>query len=233
MKIRMMLLCLLCVPFCGAGADIGDWVVYTDRRDNPMIAAAILESPFQDQIAAVKALGLRADFNVSEIIDSLFATRSSRNVDCLEYLLRLLLSSVFPDPESGSYADADAEAELRARLRTNHGSFDNLAASLTSIEDLQLRAEILRLIPYRGDAAQSTYLLAEADVIVEMLADGRATSSQQDYILTYLRAVQKLDDGVFLEPCLSIYERSAETPVSQAARTAIESLRKRIAADGD
>ena len=230
MKKRMLLLCLLWVPFCGAGADIGDWIVRTDRHDNPMIAIAILESPFQDQIAAVKALGSRSDFHVSEIIDSLYTTRPPSNAGCLEYLLRLLLSSVFPEPDAGFYADVDAE--LRARLRTNRGSFDNLAAGLGSIEDLQLRAEILRLIPYRGDAKQSTYLLAEADVIVEMLSDGRATVSEQNYILTYLRAVQKIDDAVFLESCLRIYERSAETPVSRAARTVIESLRKRIAADG-
>jgi hypothetical protein len=232
MKTLTLLFCLLTVPFSAATADIGDWVAVSDRRDNTVIAAAIIDSLLNEQILAIRALGRRKDFDVSEIMDTLGFTRWPNDSSRSDYLLRLLLSSVFPplaggDPgagSGGSDGDASAVMELRMRLLANKDSFDRLAAKIGTMEDLQLRAEIIRLIPYTGSMKQRGYLLAEADAVLEMLADGKTTASQTDYILTYLLALKQLDDAIFLEPCLRIFERSAEAAISRLARSVIRSL---------
>jgi hypothetical protein len=225
MKTLLMLFCLLAAAAGGAGADITNWIAVSDRRDNALIAATITGSPLRNQIAIITALGARKDFYVSEIIDCLAFTRSPRDVPHMDYLLRLLLSSVFLSGD-GAAGDGGVAAECRARLLANQASFDKLVMGLASFPDLQLRAEIVRLIPCSGSPQHRGALLAESDMLLEMLADGKLTAAQEDYVLTWLLAVERIGDPVFLEPCLRIYERSSQPAVNRLARRVIQGLRK-------
>lgn len=221
MKTRMLFSCLLLLTRFPAGADIADWIAVSERRDNAIIAGMLRESRLQDQIAIVQALGMRKDFYLSEIIDFLTDTRGPYAVDNQDYLLRVLLSSVFPPP------GVIAEEDLRTRLLVNRSAFEKLVMSLGKTADLQLRAEIVRLIPYGGQPRLYGLLLAEADGILTLLADGKVTAAQQDYILTYLLALEEIADTVFLETCLGIFERSAQAEISRTARRVIRSLQGR------
>jgi hypothetical protein len=220
MKNRIMLACLFFLPFSLFGADIADWIAVSDRRDNTVIASILRDSSFTEQIAIVHALGKRKDFYMSEIIDCLSGSRGIPELSRGDYLLRVLLVSVFPPAVQGE--------ELRARLNANKEAFGKLVKDLGGIPDLQLRAEIVRLIPYSGRSSHLGVLMAEADLIVDLLSDRRLTSAEQDYILAYLLAVEKVGDAVFLEPCVRIYEQSAQARVSRTSESVIRVLKAAI-----
>jgi len=222
MKNRILLACLLFLPLSLFGADIADWIALSDRRDNAVIASIMRDSPFREQIAVVSALGKRKDFYMSEIIDCLSGSRGIPAFSRGDYLLRVLLASVFPAP------DAVSALELQTRLLANQECFARLVASLRQIEDLQLRAEIIRLIPYSGQPSYLGALMAEADLILTLLTDRKVTAAEQDYILAYLAAVEKVGDAVFLEPCVRIYEISAQARIRRTAERVISGLKEAV-----
>ena len=220
MKISGILIILstLIYPTALPSLDLSQWISSTDRGSNDVIIQFLSASDFGTSIQAIKALGLRKDSYVEDIIANLISSYSHKNFYEKEYLLRILLDSVFPFELKRS--------EQTERLKINKEAVNMLAGNLYRFQDFQLKSEILRLLALSNHEEHQTALLAEGKNIVKLLIgqSGQVYPGQADLLLSYLEAAKASGNQDFIEPCLSIYELTGDSAVADRAGEVVQYL---------
>jgi hypothetical protein len=193
------------------GQETASWIGSTDRRANPLVEEILLFSPTEDRLAAARALGLRSDPYVSDLIGSLLGRmRGSRRFeDAL--VLRVLLDSVF---------DRSLVAEeLRARAAQNPGGLDLLADGLPGF-DAPLARESYRVLGLAGGKRFTGVLMSEGRALADALRrrGGRSDAEQADRLMAYLEAVEATGDETLADPVVAILQLTRTREVGRYAR---------------
>lgn len=198
-------------------AENTHWVFYTDRTNNPEIREFITESDLESAIQAAKALGSRPDPFVADIVAALLEQSSNRTASQSGFILRILLSSVFP-------SGMDKQL-LQKRLLENKESLDLLAANLSRFTP-QLKAEVLRLLRSPALESYDAILLEQGKELSDLLKsqNGFADAEQTALIETFLESVTSRKDPDFLDPVLRILERTRQKSIAEKAKLAALSL---------
>jgi hypothetical protein len=198
---------LLALPCC-LGAE--HWVVYTDRRQNPLILEVMQGGDQEEALQAARALGLREDAFVSDILSGLRGRGQ-------EMPLLFLLRAVFPPTASPE--------ELGPRLSANREGLDELAATLAGF-GLPLRREVVRVLRLAGDRAYDGPVLVQAGWLRDRLLAqaGRAETELAELALEVLAYAGSSANPVFLDPVLRLQECARSAPVARRASAAAAQL---------
>lgn len=213
---RIVVAALLALSFspigpCPAVAqDFAAWVRTSGREDNDLLIELISQGELSACLEICRAIGLRSDFRVGEVILALGGSfsRASQN----ELLLRVLLASVFPVGLE--------RTELRERLKENLESLDFLFSTLSRY-DLPLKREIIRLMAGLPEPKYQGMLMSEGRRITELLRrqKGRLEQEQAALIVTFLETVSATGSPDFADVVLTILERTRHPGVAEKARS--------------
>jgi hypothetical protein len=189
------------------------WVVYTDRRQNPLILEAMQSGELGDALETAQALGRREDVYVADILSGLLACRQ-------ELPILFLLRAVFPP--------ADSPRILSERLFANTQGLDELAAGLGGLS-LDLRREVLRLLRQSGNRAYDGPVLLQAAWLGERLRaqGGRAAAELAGLALEMLAYAESSANPVFLDAVLRLQESSRSAPIAHRAAAVAAELAKK------
>lgn len=219
MKIILIVSSLL-YPLLLYPNQLSKWISSTDRGSNDVIIELIKSDDLGTGIEAVRALGLREDPYVGDIIQYLYFNYSHSRYYEEELLLRFLLSSVF-------FVRLDG-AVLTERLSINHDGIDLLVKNLYQFHDSLLKAEIVRIIPLARRKEYLSVLLAVGRELEGLLKrqKGRLNTDQVEMFLQFLQAAETTGSPDFTESCLSIYELTRHPQVASRAGEAVRMLTK-------
>jgi hypothetical protein len=201
-------LVLRLLPLSAAGAE--DWIVLTDRRDNPWISEYLLWGDYSQSARLIAGLGTRADPYISDILQTLTAQFSASRGYQQQELMRSLLHAVFP-PEA-------PEGELTRRIAANQDGLELLARGLDEFL-LPLRRESVRVLRLSGSADFDRDILGQAAWCYHLLRvqAGRTEAEQGALILELLEYAAARRDPVFLDPVLRILEATRNQVVAEKA----------------
>jgi hypothetical protein len=212
---RLLAAGLLALPSC-LGAE--HWAAYTDRRQNPLILEAMLGGDLDDALQAARALGLREDPYISDILSGLLSRGQ-------EVPMLFLLRAVFPPSES--------QQVLAGRLSANRAGLDELAEELDGM-GLALRRDVVRLLRQAGKRAYDRPVLAQAGWLYERLRPqalrtARADTELNELALEVLAYAGSSANPVFLDPVLRLRQRSRSAPVARLAAEVADELATELA----
>jgi hypothetical protein len=216
--IPALLLGFICfLPVEAAAQDYSSWIRYSDSTDNALIAEMIRQGDLGTALEIAKALGLREDTEVQQIILAVGESIDPGSQWEGELILRTLLASVFP-------ASLD-KSELEARLRRNREGLDFLVSGLPHFT-LSLKREVLRLLGFLHPPEYLSAIMSEGRDLAELLRkqQGQLNGEQAGLALTYLETLDRVDDPECAEIVLMILQRSRHLEVAEAARSVSRSL---------
>jgi len=202
--------------------DWGDLALRSIRSDDALLVEALQESDLGEALRMCEAVGLRRDPFAGSIIEAVASARSGRgggaSVLRSETLLRALLAKLL-DPER-------AEPPLAERVRVNAGQLETLLDGIARVQDPQLAAALVRIVPLLDGSAGPRALMAVGNRIVFELrrGEGRLVPMETSLALDYLSAVRQAADSDFLPQCALIARLSTDDPVVKAARAAAFAL---------
>jgi len=213
--IALSVICFL--PTKAAAQATASWIRYSDSRDNPLIVEMMRQGDLSIAMEIAKAIGLREDPAIQELILTMGETIDPRPQWERELILRALLVSVFPP-------DAQA-SDLEYRLRVNREAVEFLVANLPQYS-LSLKREVIRLLGFFHPPESLSALMREGRRLADLmtLQRGNLNGEQAGLALTYLQTVDRIADPEFADIVLLILERSRHLEVAEAARTVSRSL---------
>ncbi len=200
---RLLLLLAVGLSSLPATLPAEHWAVHTDRQQNPLILEAMQEGDLDQALEAARALGLREEDYVSDILSGLLGRGQ-------ELPLLFLLRAVFPPEQSPRV--------LAPRLAVNREGLDELARGLEGFGPA-LRREVVRLLRQAGDRAYDRPVLAQAGRLCDRLRAqaGRAEAEQAELTLEVLEYAASSANPVFLDPVLRLKECSRSAPIARRA----------------
>jgi len=163
-----------------------DWIQTTDRSDDPEIIRLMDEGDLERKLEAAKALGLRRDPFVGNVIGHFLALyRHDRQYE-YELVIESILASVFP-PQAG-------EAERAARSEANRETLAALIAACDGFGSGALKAACIRLGAAAGTAGVGPLAAREGGRLLERLRRNRGSADRADTeeILAILDAIAVL-----------------------------------------
>jgi len=198
--------------------DWGDFTARSERTDDSFLVTALEEGDFETRVAICEAMGKRAEPDAQAILSWLLAGYSKGKIYQAELLLRLALVSLFESP-SGEPARA-------ARFAANGEVLGDLARSIGTLKDPQLRGTIVRFLPRLDRSAGLRALMDTGAGIVETLSRAGGLLSPQETSLAfdYLQAVKTIGTRDFFEPCLEMARLSRDKGLVAAARGAASAV---------
>jgi len=213
-RLLFTLLALLAVVH-PAGALWREFVLASDRADDPVILEALIDATLDERLEIFEALGVRADPFLGAYLDDFLLRPSARPAEA-EHLLRVLLESAFPPTTSLE--------GLAERVAPNREALLAAAVRLDTFTDPQLCAAIVRLIPLLPDGRQ--HLLGVVDRLVDRLEGAAGVIDPRDsgLLLDALEAMRRIGSPDFLESALAVARLSRERMVVERARETAREL---------
>jgi hypothetical protein len=186
------------------------WVAYTDRQQNPLILELMQGGDLDESLQAARALGLREDNYVSDILSGLLGRGQEAEI-------LFLLRAMFP-PGQGPQ-------DQGTRLSTNREGLGELAEDLEGF-GLELRREVVRVLRLAGDRAYDGPVLSQAGWLRErfLAQAGRAETELAELALEVLAYAGSSANPVFLDPVLRLKECARTAPVASRASEAAAQL---------
>jgi hypothetical protein len=209
---RFLLASILFALPCRLAAE--HWVAYTDRKQNPIILELLEAGELDEALQAIRALGLREDAYVSDILSALKGRGQ-------QVQLLFLLRAMFPPGKSLQ--------ELRPRLSANREGLGELANGLKGF-GLELRREVVRVLRLAGDRSYDGPVLAEAGWLRERLLAqaGRADAVLAELALEVLAYAGSSANPIFLDPVLRLKACARSAPVARRAAEAAAQLARTV-----
>lgn len=205
-----LLVIMICFRFFSL--DCRYIVIYSDRSRNGFLLNLFLGEDLTDQICIVTNLGRRSDPFVEEFIISITDHMTPLKRDKYEYLLRVLLFSVF-------HPDFD-EDELRARILVNKKGVEYLVRQLHVFQDPMLKCQILWMIPHLHDPAFFSVCMTEGDHLLSILkqTSGMPGCLINQEIICLLEIVEQIGNKDYLPLCQSFIQFSRNKQVIEESR---------------
>ena len=190
------------------------WTAYTDRRQNPLILEIMRDGDLEEALQAARALGVREDAYVSDILSGLLSRGR-------EIPLLFLLRAVFPPAESPQV--------LARRLSVNRAGLDELAAGLAGFSPA-LRREVVRLMRQAENRAYDPAVVAQAGWLCVRLGAqaGRADAELAELALEVLAYAGSSANPVFLDPVLRLKECTRSAPIARRAGEVASELARTV-----
>lgn len=210
------ILCLFLEPV--NSLDCRQIIINSDRSDDPFFLKILFSLDLTDQICIVTYLGQRRDPYVEEYIFGIMSRMVPLKRDRYEYLLRVLLFSVFhPGFE---------EDELAARIFINKKGIECLISQLHIFHDPLLKCQILWMIPVVHDVSFFAYCMTEGEYLLTKVkqAKGMPDVMVNEEIICLLETIQQIGDRDYLFLCQSFIESSRNKRVVNAARETMKIL---------
>jgi hypothetical protein len=212
----LLIILWLTVPDLQA-QELASWIPSTDRSANPLIAEILAFSSLTDRLGAARALGLRRDPYVSDLIDVLLGKLYGTGRFEVELVLRVLLESVFPRslvPEA-----------LRPRLEVNRSGVELLADRLAEF-GAPLARETYRILGVAEDGRLRSALMDEGRRLTEALKrrNGSSDAEQADRLMAFLEAVEQSGDGLFAATVVSLLEITRTREVGVYSREVLATI---------
>jgi hypothetical protein len=206
-------ICLFITP---AGAlDCSQIVINSDRTNDPFLLHILFSRNLTDQVCILKYLGQRNDPYVEEYIFGIMSHMDPVKKDRYEYLLRVLLFSVF-------HPDFD-ENELATRVLLNKRGIDFLISQIHTFYDPVLKCQIIWIIPYVHDQSSFSFCMTEGESLLSLLkkTKGMPDAVVNEEIICLLDTIQQIGNHDYLFLCQSFIELSRNKRVVDAARHTI------------
>ena len=202
---------------CAASACAADWgafVAHSSRSDDALIVTIMRDADLETRLQICRALGARKDPYAEDILGWLLSGSSQASQQGDELLLRVAMKSIF-DESLG-------EAALKERLDVNASFVEELGEDITRFHDLQLKGDILRLLPHISSGNRLAWLMeAGAGLVALLTRDGGLLSPAETGLAhDYLAAVETIGTADFSEQCLEMARLSRDRDFLRAAREA-------------
>jgi hypothetical protein len=200
----------------GAGKEAWGWesfVKASSRSDDPVIIELVSKYDLQTALSVLKAVGERDDPYAGDILDAVAAGRGTRPDGQREYLLRILVESLF---DAGL-----SPATLSSRAEANRGSLDTLVRGLNGLEDPQLQSDLVRVMEPLGAGAYASVVAdALAESINGMQANaGNLSPMRTELLLSLLSYVSRHPSPDFLELSVSVARLSRDERAVEISRS--------------
>ncbi len=189
------------------------FVKASDRADNPVIISLVQEYDLQTALIVLQAVGKREDPYAADILDALAAGHVTKLIYQKEYLLRVLLESIFDS--------ALPIPTLSSRAEANRESLDSLVRGLNGLTDPQLKSVLVKVIELL-DGSEYTPAVAGAfsDSIQQMKDNGGNLSPMRvELLLSLLSYVSRHPSSDFLGMCTMVARLSRDARVVEKARS--------------
>jgi hypothetical protein len=220
-KLFMIFSIMICLLSPIQPFDCSNMIKQSNRTRNEYFLKIFLSQDLTDQICIARALGQRADSYIEEFIFGIIGEMNGRDIDRLEYLLRVLLDSVF----NTGYD----EEELGARVLINFRGITYLISILHTFHDPMLKCQIMKIIPYVHNSAYISSCMTEGEYLVSILkkTGGKPGSQVNGEILCLLDIMRTIGDEDYFFLCQSIIQLSHNRDVVKKAREIMNLLRTR------
>ena len=212
---------------CG---ELADFISHTNRQDNPLLISLIQTNTLDTSLCVLKALANRTDFYVEDILLSLLISSHPDSGYKQEYLLRVILTAVFPSTLS--------QNQMQQRTLLNNRAIQNLINQLTIFTDPMLRRQILNLVPFVQTPTAITALVNEGNLIISNLhsQQGNVSAPMRSEILSFFDAALLLKNSLrellccelLQEQIVSISEFAGDREVVDSARRVVKNLKEQF-----
>jgi hypothetical protein len=188
------------------------WIAQSDRRMNPEIIEALRSADYETALTIMRALGGRKDPYVDDIILRLVSTHRGNRRYKYDYLLEVLLRSLF--------APGADPALLRERFDVNRNALNRLITDMPHIGGTGLKTELIRIIPLSGDDRYGAILAGEASRLITLLQkqSGHLDTPETRELLALLTGMETLGLREYADQCVVIARLSADRNVVRTAR---------------
>jgi hypothetical protein len=188
------------------------WVRQSDRSMNPEIIETLRTADYETSVSIMRALGGRGDSYVQDIILWLVSTYRGDRQYKYDYLLEVLLASLFTrgsDPSG-----------LNERFAVNRNALHRLITDMPHLDGAGLKTELIRIIPLSGDGRYGAVLAGEASRLIALLQkrDGRLDAAGNQELLALLICMETLGLREYADQCVAIARLSANRDVVSLAR---------------
>ncbi|MBN2533808.1 MAG: hypothetical protein JXB88_13010 [Spirochaetales bacterium] len=193
----------------------------SDRSDDPFLLKLLFSQDLTDQICIVKYLGQRADPYVEEYIFGIMSYMDQYKKNRYEYLLRVLLFSVFhPDFE---------QDELAARILINKKAIEYLVSRIHVFHDPLLKCQIMWMILHIHDLSSFAFCMTEGNYLLSILkqTNGMPDIRINEEIICLLDTIKQIGNDDYLFLCQSFVKLSRNKLVVDTARETITILLQR------
>lgn len=219
MKILFLTCFLLCIVlYIPWSLDYKGIVLNSDSSKNQYLLTLFLSEDLTDQLCILTYLGRRADPYIEEFIFEIMDHIVHPNKDKYEYLLRVLLFSVFhPGFE---------EDELAARILINKKGIDHLVYQLHVFKDPLLKCQIMWTIPFLHDVSSFGFIMTEGNHLLSVVkkSQGMPGIKVNSEIICLLDTIQQIGDTDYLFLCNSFIKFSRNKEVVDKSRATIKIL---------
>jgi hypothetical protein len=220
---RIFFVCIIIsLSLTPAGAlDCSQIVITSDRSYDPFLLWILFSLDLTDQVCILKHLGQRPDPYVEDYISGLLSRMTPSKKERYEYLLRVLLFSVFhPDLE---------DDEIAARVLINKRGIKDLISKIQSFSDPVLKCQIMWIIPSVHDLASFSFCMTEGNYLISILQETMGTPDPliNEEIICLLKTVQQIGNTDYLFLCESFVELSRNKGVVDIARQTLRILLSR------
>jgi hypothetical protein len=192
--------------------SLPEWIILSDRSMNGEIVEMIKSTDYETALSIAEALGTRQDPYLADIIMAIFNTHHGKDSAKYEYLLEVMLHSLFNLKLS--------DGELKNRYELNKGALNQLITNMPYVESPDLKKELIQIIPL--------ILACEMEALISILKKekGYLEKSQDQELLTLLWAMQRLALPDFIDLCNTVACLSSNKDVVKLARQAAGHLLK-------
>jgi hypothetical protein len=189
------------------------FVKASDRADNPVIISLIQEYDLNTVLIVLQAVGEREDPYAADILDAVASGHVTKLTYQREYLLRILLESLFNS--------ALPAGTISLRVEANRESLDSLVRAFNGLTDPQLKSVLVKTIELLGGSGYVPVVAgALSDSIQEMENNGGNLSPMRvELLLSLLSYVSRHPSSDFLGICTLVARLSRDARVVERARS--------------
>jgi hypothetical protein len=192
--------------------DYTDVIRATDRSYNSIIIRVITSVSLNERIEVIKALGQRDDPYVEDILYSLINQCAGRKKEEIEYLIRVLLHTMF--------SPLLDEGILSSRLLANKEVLVDMIRQLHIFDDPMLRCQVFWIIPYFHDMSLNSSVMSEGQRLIELCKkkNGLPGTLVDEEITAFLELTAVIGNTDFLDIVMSFRTHSRTKKIIEKAR---------------
>jgi len=205
----LFLAILLVAAFPSPAQRVGSFVSGTTRAANSRVLQILLGPDMTDATEAARALGVRSDPYVGDILAGLFSRMSGSESYRYGLLFREVIEYVLLLPSPSP-----------TKIAANAGELSQILLQLQSIEDAATKAALLRTTPYLPEAASQKPLLDEGLFIEGYLKrhGGGLDPGRLDEALSFIDGCAAHSNTVLRAEVVRAVELARNTEFVRAAR---------------
>ncbi len=189
------------------------FVKASGRADNPEIISLVQEYDLQTALIVLQAVGEREDPYAADILDAVAAGHVTKLIYQREYLLRILLESLFDS--------ALPVRTLSSRVEANRESLDSLVRGLNGLTDPQLKSVLVKVLELLGGSGYAPVVAGALSDSIQRMEDygGNLSPMHVELLLSLLSYVSRHPSSDFLGICTVVARLSRDVRVVERARS--------------